>query len=95
MKLRPHETVLKGSWINVNNVMHGDAVCERIDWLIKNELREMASSPKWGDWETLFQDPSDGRYWERTYPYGDLQGGGPPQLEVISEDKARAKYNRA
>lgn len=92
MKLRPHETVLSGSWICVNNVMRGDDGCERIDWLIANELKKIASSPQWGDWETLFQDPSDGRYWERTYPHGDLQGGGPPQLRVISEDEAKAKY---
>lgn len=92
MKLRPEESVLRGSWIYVNNVMHGDDLCERIDWLVTNELKEVASSHQWGDWETLFQDPSDGRYWERTYPHGDLQGGGPPQLQVISEDEAKGKY---
>lgn len=92
MKLQPNDHVLTGSWIYANNGMRGDAVCERIEWLLKNQLKKIASSPQWGDWETLFQDPSDGRYWERTYPHGDLQGGGPPQLQVISEGEAKSKY---
>ena len=92
MKLRPDENVLMGSWLYVNNVVCRDDVCNRIEWLIANELKKIASSSKWGDWETLFQDPSDGRYWERTYPQGDLQGGGPPQLRAISEKDAKSKY---
>lgn len=92
MKLQPSEKVLTGAWHYVNNAMCDDEVCKRIGWLIKNELRKISSSPQWGDWETLFQDISDGRYWERTYPQGELQGGGPPQLQVISEEEARKKY---
>lgn len=95
MKLRSRENILTGSWTLVNNEVRGDAVCERIEWLIANELRKVASSPQWGDWETLFQDPSDGRYWERTYPKGDLQGGGPPKLRVISVGEAKTKYKIA
>lgn len=92
MKLQPNERILTGTWIYVNNVMRSDEVCERIEWLVKNQLKKIASSPQWGDWETLFQNLSDGRYWERTYPQGDLQGGGPPQLQMISEDEAKSKY---
>jgi hypothetical protein len=92
MKLQPDERLLTGSWICDTEVVRSDEVCKRIEWLIKNELTQIASSPQWGDWETLFQDTSDGRYWERTYPQGHLQGGGPPQLQVISEDDAKAKY---
>lgn len=92
MRLRPNEHVLTGSWTCVNNVVCADDVCKRIEWLVSNELIKVASSPQWGDWETLFRDPSDARYWERTYPQGNLQGGGPPQIQVMSEDDARAKY---
>ena len=92
MKLQPNEYLLTGAWIYANNAMHSDDVCERIEWLIANTLKKVASSSQWGDWETLFQDTSDGRYWERTYPQGDLQGGGPPQLQVMSADEAKAKY---
>jgi len=92
MKLRPNEHVLTGSWIQVHDTVQGDDVCKRIEWLVNTDLKRIASSPQWGDWETLFQDPSDGRYWERSYPHGDLQGGGPPQLKVMSADEAEAKY---
>lgn len=83
---------MTGSWTYENNVILGDNVCKRIEWLIENDLKKIASSPIWGDWETLYFSPSDGRYWERTYPQGHLQGGGPPQLQVILLDDARKKY---
>ena len=92
MKLQANERVLTGSWTHVRDSVRGDEVCKRIEWLVGNELKRIASSPQWGDWETLFQDPSDGRYWERTYPLGHLQGGGPPQLKVIATEEAKAKY---
>ena len=90
--LLPNEVQLTGSWIWKDNVIVADDICRRIEWLIANHLNYVAPSLLYGDWETLFQDPSDSRYWERTYPQGDLQGGGPPQLQVIAEDEARAKY---
>ena len=92
MKLRSDELVLTGSWRYVDQEMRGDQVCERIEWLVLHHLKKSAASLQWGDWETLFRDPSDGRYWERTYPQGDLQGGGPPRLQVLSETEAKAKY---
>lgn len=92
MKLQPSEHLLSGSWIYVSNVMQADDVCRRVEWLVSNDLRKIASSPVWGDWEQLFQDPADGRYWELTYPHGDLQGGGPPQLKWITEKEAKVKY---
>jgi hypothetical protein len=41
----------------------------------------------------LYVDPTDGRYWELTYPQGDMQGGGPPQIRVVSEEDAQARYS--
>jgi hypothetical protein len=92
MNLRVDESVLTGSWIIVDGSISGDSVCKRIEKLISSHLKKVASSPQWGDWETLYQDPVDGRYWERTYPHGELQGGGAPQLKVLSADEARLKY---
>lgn len=92
MKLQPNECLLTGSWSYSNNAMQADDVCRRIELLVSTDLKKIASSPKWGDWEQLFQDPLDGRYWEKTYPHGEMQGGGPPQLKWLSEDEARAKY---
>ena len=92
MKLQPEEQLVKGSWVYANGSMQEDDQCRRIEWLIKTQLRQIASSPVFGDWETLFQDPTDGRYWERTYPQGDMHGGGPPELHLISEEDAKTKY---
>ena len=92
MKLLPSETELVGHWISAGGGQSGDATCERIHWLAEHHLRKVAVSKEWGGWLTLYQDPDDGRYWERTYPQGEMQGGGPPQLTQISGENARAKY---
>jgi hypothetical protein len=91
-KLQSNEQVLTGSWIAENGKVHGDAICERIIWLLAHHLRKIADSPQWGAWETLYQDPDDGRYWERTYPQSELHGGGPPQLRCLTADEAGQKY---
>ena len=95
MKLQPHETELTGKWIADGQEVHRDATCERVERLVADHLKQIALSEQWGAWETLFQDPDDGRYWERTYPQGELQGGGPPQLRCLSADEARRKYGNA
>jgi hypothetical protein len=45
MKLQPNERLLTGSWNYINNVMQADDVCRRIEWLVGNDLRNVASSP--------------------------------------------------
>ena len=92
MKLQPHETDLIGQWIADGKAVRSDPVCARIDWLIQHYLKQVAQSKQWGAWETLFQDPVDGRFWERTYPQGEMQGGGPPRLTCITAEQAQAKY---
>ena len=92
MKLNQNEVELIGKWITVDNGICCDAVCERIEWLIKHQLRKVAISKQWGGWETLFQDIDDGRYWERTFPQSEMQGGGPPMLKYQTIDQAKAKY---
>lgn len=42
----------------------------------------------------LYEDPVDGRLWEHSYPKGDMHGGGPPALTVITLESARAKYKK-
>ncbi len=92
MKLLSSETELIGKWVERGGQVCRDEVCERIELLITNHLKEIAMSEQWGAWETLFQDPDDGRYWERTYPQGELQGGGPPQLRYLPFGEACEKY---
>ena len=95
MNLRPDETELVGKWLFDGKAMRSDDVSERIEHLAQHVLQKLAVSRLYGAWETLFRDPSDGRLWERTYPQGELQGGGPPKLAGISEADARAKYDFA
>jgi hypothetical protein len=92
-ELQPHETELVGEWVpGEAGGLVADETSKRIDWLIRTVLEKVADSPQWGAWETLFRDPRDGRLWERTYPRGEMHGGGPPRLALISADDAGAKY---
>ena|SRR5436190_17269954 len=95
MELQPNDTELVGGWIVEGRRVSGDATCERVEHLIKTHLKQVAISPKWGAWETLFQDPNDNRYWERTYPQGEQHGGDPPRLRCLSADEAKQKYGDA
>jgi hypothetical protein len=92
MNLNPDEIKLIGRWVVDGDEIHPDATCARIEQLTTHALKQIALSEEWGAWETLYQDPLDGRYWERTYPEGSLQGGGPPQLEWLPVENARRKY---
>ncbi len=78
-----------------NERARGDAVCERIEWLVAQHLQKITDSPEFGAWETLYCDPEDGRYWERTYPQGEMHGGGPPQLKCLTSREASEKYGAA
>jgi hypothetical protein len=92
MKISPDETELVGRWIIEDRKVRRDPTCERIEQLIETHLKQIAISKEWGAWEMLFQDPDDGRYWERTYPEGDTHGGGPPSLICVSAGEAKRKY---
>lgn len=83
MKLRADETELEGRWIAENGLVRADATCERIARLIINALKKVAVSEENGGWETLYQDPQDGRYWEHTYSHGEMHGL--PQLTRDNE----------
>ncbi len=92
MKIQPYETSLVGQWVVENGIVRGDSTCNRIKWLTSHHLRKIGVSKQWGAWETLLQDPDDGRYWEQTYPQGEMHGGGPPALNALTRDEARTKY---
>ncbi len=84
------ETEIIGEWIIEDGRVVGDAACKRIWTLTQNELVFIAND--WSGWEALYLDQSDGRYWERTHPHGELQAGGPPALRVIDPEVAAKKY---
>jgi hypothetical protein len=95
MKPNPTETEMVGDWEFNGTTMHANAVCERIEWLVKNHLRRIKDHAVSGAWETLFLDPDDGRFWERDYPRSEMHGGGPAALRCISHAEAQSKYGVA
>lgn len=88
--LQPTDSDLMGQWLDTGSRMEGDAVWARIEWLTAERLERLAVDPTGGD--TLFRDPRDGRLWELTHPFGEMHGGGPPRLAVLTPAEAARKY---
>jgi len=86
-----NETRITGKWVVVDGHLRSDENEKRIHILVTTYLQEIAKD--WSGWETLYRDPTDGRYWKRTFPQGDLQAGGPPELRYIDKTEAIAKYS--
>lgn len=91
-QLQPDETELTGAWRFQNGRVTADATCERIQWSIDRVLKKVANSPSAGAWETPYQDPADGRYWERVYPQSEMHGGGPPRMNSLAVVEAQRKF---
>lgn len=89
-KLLPNESELVGSWVVRNGRVVKDDVTKRIELLIQQVLRKVASDAS--GWDTLFRDPSDGRFWELIYPHSEMHGGGPPLLRVVTATIVHDKY---
>ena len=86
--LQPHETDLRGGSISSSAGVEGDETSHRINWLLEARLERVGE----GNWEALYIDPGDGRLWVLTYPHGNMHGGGPPRLSVVSREVARARF---
>jgi hypothetical protein len=89
--LSPEEEQLTGQWIETPGGPQGDAVEQRIFWLVTERLAALGSSD--GGWDWLFRDPRDGRLWELTHPQGSLHGRGPRQLTLVTPQAAATKYD--
>ncbi len=61
-----------GRWIFLDLDVEDDEVTERIKWLVANRLPRIPTSPS--GWESLYQDPRDGCFWELSYPQGGARG---------------------
>jgi Immunity protein 27 len=81
---------LLGSWVLSDGRMVGDQTSDLIIELTEKRFRRIALAPS--GWETLYQDPEDGRFWELHFPYGGMQGGGPAALRVLGVEAAALKY---
>ncbi len=90
--LRANETELVGAWVETHEGVVGDETCIRVNVLLRDTLQHVADHPEYGAWQSLYRDPGDGRYWERTCPHGDRHGGGPPVIRCIEEREARGAY---
>ena len=88
--LQSHESELRGTWAMIDGVLRADDVAERIDWLLQNVLSHVASDES--GWVHLYVDPTSGRYWELSYPHGEMHGGGPPSLRLVGRSEARETY---
>jgi hypothetical protein len=89
--IKPDERQLVGGWETSANSVIADRVAKRIEYLIMHGLAEITRSAD--GWSVLYQDKSDGRYWELTYPSSGLHGGGAPSLTWLSGTEAKAQYN--
>jgi hypothetical protein len=90
IKLQPSETVLIGRWVFKADQLLPDDTCQRIEMLIKDCLTEIGRDPS--GWGVLYRDPSDNRLWELSYPESESQGGGAPQLRLVTLEECRQKY---
>jgi len=93
LMIAPDEVVLEGRWLVEGGRVRADATEERIGVLVEKTLTHLADDPAAGAWVRLFRDPSDGRLWELTYPQGEMHGGGPRTLRVISGVDAKRRFN--
>lgn len=91
LKINPDESKIIGNWIFDGVKMIADDQCKRIE-LLRSEYLKLISTDSSG-WNKLYIDPNDGRYWELQFKNGEMQGGGPPSLIIISEIEAKSKFN--
>lgn len=88
--INSNETEIRGNWKTVDGKSVADESTRRIEVLVKQYLKEVRRDVS--GWDVLFTDPSDGRFWELTYPQSELHGGGPPLLRWLTEHQVRKKY---
>ena len=90
-QLKNIETELNGTWLKVDDKYIQDDNCIRIESLVTNHLKKIATDES--GWDTLFQDPNDNRFWVLTYPNSNWHGGGPPTLKTITLADAQTKFS--
>jgi hypothetical protein len=45
------------------------------------------------NWTALFRDPLTGELWKQTFPWPAAHGGGPPQLEITTRQRALLEFD--
>jgi hypothetical protein len=89
MSDRPRLTIV-GGWVLKDGEVVGDQATRIIRHLVADHFIEV--SEREGGWTTLHLDPTDGSYWELTYPQSEMHGAGPPALARLSADEVWTLY---
>ena len=66
----------------------GDA--KSINDLLKNKLVEVRKE----NWAILYRHKETGEFWDLTYPQGEIHGGGPRRLRVVSDPDDWTPYQK-
>jgi len=90
MQLNTNEKILTGKWVYEKGTVSKNQACERIEWMLENQLKQLGMDAS--GWDSLYLNPSDNSFWELIFPQSQIQGGGPPTLIYLSKEEARLKY---
>lgn len=82
----PSETVISA---DVRDRTEARAISSRIFWLTREKFKHVATTD--GGWSKLFIDDA-AQYWELSYPKSNQHGGGPPELQRVETNLAKARY---
>ena len=90
MDIKPNEIVIDSDSVISGSEEAVRKVSERIYWLTHNYLNKITTDKS--GWSVLYKDPNDNRFWELTYPKGEMHGGGSARLSSLTEIDAVEKY---
>jgi Immunity protein 27 len=79
-----------GAWTAQGGRRVANQECEIISHLVKYHFLKVGEREE--GWTVLYRDPTNDTFWERTYPQGEMHGGGPPTLTQLSEGEVRLHY---
>ena len=82
--------ILTGQWICRDGKIVGDDACEEIERLVREDLEKVGHDAS--GWDTLYRNIESGTLWVLSYPEGEVQGGGPPQLALVAPKEARLRF---
>jgi hypothetical protein len=74
--------VIVGRWEEKDGQVVANQECRIIQHLIAEHLIKIGQRD--GGWTNLYFDPTNGIFWEGTYPMSHMHGGGPPLLRQQS-----------
>jgi len=91
MNQRRGVTILS-KWLMVGRRVEGDQASNIIEHLIEGHF--ILVGERSGHWVRLYLDPTNGFYWEHSYPHSGMHGGGPAALRQLSQKEVQDLYGR-